>query len=197
MFIGSNNSLTYLKPQNKWFKNVFHFGRCQNIDYEDQYTYYGVRLFDFRLFVDKNNHIIVKNGSYEYSIFSFYEILDYLNKKGDVIVLVTLESPHIYYTKEMIKAIENKFKETCRIIETIYEGIMFCGGTREDNKLYSFDWEEKHGMPTIINPHDWSRLYRLITKWCPMFIGKLNKQYIERYENEYVYLMLNYVNRRK
>lgn len=199
MFIGSNNSLTYLKPKNKWwFENIFHLGRCQEVDYEIQYMLHGVRLFDFKLFVDCNSHIIVKNGTYEYSMFSFYEILDYLNKKGDTIVLITLDSPYWYYTRNMIKTVEDKFKETCRIIESIYENIGFCGGYGyyDYKPLYKFSWLNTHEMPILVEPYGFSRLYRFVTKWCPMFIRKLNKKYIKQFENQNVYLMLNYVNKR-
>ena len=198
MFIGSNNSLTYLKPNNDWFENIFNLGKCQEVDYETQYLFYGVRLFDFKLFVDHNNHIIVKNGIYEYPMFSFYEILDFLNKKGDAIVLITLDTPYWHYSKHMVKLVEDRFKEICRIIESIYEYVWFCGGYGQYNgkKLYKFDWEEKNEMPTLVKPCDHSRLYRFVTKWCPMFIGKLNRKYIKRFEDKNVYLMLNYVNRR-
>ena len=119
MFIGSNNSLTHLKPKNKWwFENILNLGKCQEVDYQIQYLFYGVRLFDFKLFVDHNNHIIVKNGSYEYPMFSFYEILDFLDKKGDAIVLITLDSPHWYYTKHMIQLVKllNPYMKTLHFV---------------------------------------------------------------------------------
>lgn len=194
MLIGSNNSLTYLEPSNYWFKIFSHFKRCQNIDYSDQYTFYGVRLFDFRLYVDKNNHIIVKNDNCEYPIFSFYEVLDYLNRRGDAIVLITLETDSL----SVNAPIESKFIETCRIIEAIYEEIRFCGGYRKSDKkqLYEFAWEKKNGMPAIIRPTEWSWLYNFATKWCPMLVYKFNRKYIERFKGIPGYLMLNYVNKR-
>ena len=198
MNIGSNNSLTYLTPCCLLLKPLKYWGRCQNREYDIQYNFYGVRLFDFRLFTDKNNHIIIKNGKFEYPMFSFYEILDFLNKKGDVTVLITLDKPKGHETEAQMKGIERKFIEICQMIESIYEDIKFCGGyKREDNtKIYNFTWEEENGLPVMVNPSEWSRLYRFITKWCPTFIGKLNRAYIEKYENEHGFLLLNYVNRR-
>ena len=198
MNIGSNNSLTYLEPSNIWFNPLKYLGRCQNKKYDIQYDFYGVRLFDFKLFVDKNNHISIKNGKYEYSMFSFYEILDFLNKKEDVTVLITLDEPIGNESTERIKAIINKFRETCNIIEIIYEHINFCGGYRQDNKekIYEFTWEKQNGLPIMINPSEWSRMYRLVSKWFPVFIGKLNRKYIKQYENERGFLLLNYVNRK-
>lgn len=198
MLIGSNNSLTYLNPCYLWLKPLKYLGRCQNIEYDKQYNYWGIRFFDFRLFVNKHNHIIIKNGTYEYNLFSFYEILDFLDKKGDVSILVTLDTSKGYERLRQLESIERKFIEACHAIETIYENIRFYGGYRRNDKvkLYSFEWEEKNGFPTIINPSEHSRLYRFVSKWCPCFIGNLNKSYIAKYDNEKGYLLLNYINRR-
>lgn len=198
MIIGSNNSLTYLEPCCFWLKPFKYFGRCQEREYDIQYDYCGVRLFDFRLYADRNNHIIIKNGNYEYPSVSFYEILDFLNKKGDVIVLLTIDDLYTYESAARIKAIDNKFIEICNIIEVIYKNIGFCGGYRQGDrtKLYHFVWESKNGTPVMVNPSKWSRLYRFVTKWCPFLISKLNRKYIAQYENEYGYLLLNYVNRK-
>ena len=191
MLIGSNNSLTYLRPSNGWFKVLNRLGKCQNIDYADQYAFWGVRLFDFRLSADKNNHIVAKNGDFVYPLYSFYEILDYFNKRADAIVYITLDS----YGD---KSIERKFIEICNIIDTIYEDAMLCGGYRrfDNEKLYHFSWEHNNGMPTMIQPSEWSWKYRFVTKWFPMFIGKLNRKYIEQFKDQHGYLMLNYVNKR-
>ena len=197
MFIGSNNSLTYLEPCCLWSKVLKYFGRCQNREYDIQYTFHGVRFFDIKLFVDNNNHIMIKNGAYKYTVFSFYEILDFFNKKGDVSVLITLDTPFGYESETRMEAIERRFIATCGIIESIYGNIKFYGGYTQETKekLYRFAWETKNEMPPIVNPSEWSRLYRFVTKWCPWCIGKLNRKYIEKYDKEHGVLMLNYVNK--
>ena len=198
MLIGSNNSLTYLEPCCLWLKPLKYLGRCQSKGYDFQYLYWGVRVFDFRLYIDNNNHIIVKNGIYKYNVVSFYEILDFFNKRGDTTLIITLDTLNSNESEARIKAIERKFAETCKIIETIYENINFCGGYRRDNKekLYSFTWEEQHEMPLIITPSEWSRLYRFISKYWPFLIGYLNRRYIRKYDKEKGCLMLNYINKR-
>jgi hypothetical protein len=198
MFIGSNNTLTYLEPSNMWFKMFKNLGQCQNIDYELQYTLWSARLFDFRLYSDKHGHIIIKNGHYEYPLFSLYEVLDYLNKRGDAIVYITLDNYKAYETEKEKENIKKRLHEYCRVIESIYEETMFCGGyARSDGEeIYSFEWEKQHGRPTLIEPMEWSRTYRFISKWCPIFIKKLNKKYIEQFKDKNGYLMLNYINKR-
>lgn len=196
MIIGSNNSLTYLEPCSRLSKIFKHWGKCQNRDYEIQYSIFGARFFDLKLFVNERNHIIVKNGTYKYPLFSFYEILDFFNKKGDVMVLITLEKGDSE-SQERMETIERRFTESCRAIETIYEHIKFCGGYRQEDKkrLYSFAWEEENEIPTIINPFEDSKFYRFVSRWCFWLIGKLNKRYIKEYDKSNVVLMLNYVDR--
>jgi hypothetical protein len=197
MILGSNNSLTYLEPSNWWFEFGQYFAERQEISIEGQYTYYGVRYFDFRLFVDEFNHIIAKHGTTKYPLFLFYEVLDYFNQRGDAIISITLDVTFNERISDRYPKIEKKFVETCAIIDTIYHDIHFVGGTRniDDKKLYQFDWERTNEVPEIVKPTNWSILYRLVSKFCPMFIYKLNKKYIEKYKDKHVILVLNYVNR--
>jgi hypothetical protein len=198
MIIGSTNSLTYQHPQSWWKRVIGWYNKHQEVDYEIQYKFYGVRLFEFKLYVNKNKRIVVRSGNAIYSIFSLYEILDFFNKMGDVTLLITLDETYDEYMLDYNHAIENKFKESCRIIETIYKDIMLCGGYREfDRKhLYQFDWERDNGMPKIMAPDEWSKVYRFIQRWCPFLLKKLNRYYIKKYEHFNGFLMLSYVNRR-
>ena len=79
MLIGSNNSLTYLEPSSWWFKIFKWFYRHQELPCDVQYTIWGVRMFDFRLYADKHNHIAAKNGKCIYLLSTLYETLDYFD----------------------------------------------------------------------------------------------------------------------
>ena len=198
MLIGSNNSLTYLKSSNIWFSLRTWLMRCQEIDYEEQYTFWGVRYFDLRLYVNKHNRIMVKNGTYEYAIFSFYKILDYFDKRGDVVVNVTLDASFTEFMKNSYQSIEKKFIETCNVIDSIYHNIEFRGGTRkfDGEKLYQFKkMTDSHSLE-VVCPADWSILYRLVTKWFKPLVGWFNRKYINKFKDKHVFLVLNYVNRR-
>ena len=199
MKIGSNNSLTYLEPSSWWFKIFKWFYRHQELPCDVQYTLWGVRMFDFRLYADKHNHIAAKNGKCIYPLSTLYETLDYFNKREDVVVLITLDSSLDEYVKSPdTPSIEAKFKNTCKVLETIYKHIGFCGGYRKFDKkvLYKFDWEKYNGMPAIISPSRWSSFYRFVVNWCPFLIKKFNNLYINRYNWNEGYLMLDYVNKR-
>lgn len=199
MIIGSTSSLTYQQPKSWWKRLIWRLTRHQEVDYEIQYKFYGVRLFELKLYVDKKNKLVIKNDGMTYKIFSLYQILDFFDKMGDVSVLVTLnESFDDYVYDGDIHTIEKKFIENCKAFETIYENIMFYGGYREFDKkqLFKFTWEEQHDEISVIKPDDWSIIYRLVQRFCPFLVRKLNKAYIEKYDKFQGFLMLSYVNRR-
>jgi len=197
MLIGSNNSLTYLKPSNTWFNIKAWLGKCQEVDYEEQYTFWGVRYFDFRLYVNKHNHIIVKNDTHEYTIFSFFQVLDYFDKRGDVVVNVTLDASFADHMKNSYQKAEKKFIEICHIIDSIHHHVEFRGGTRKfDGKvLYKFSQRTNPYQLEAICPEDFSSVYRFVTKWLPFLVKSFNKRYMEQYKDKHVFLVLNYVNR--
>lgn len=197
MLIGSNNSLTYLKPSNICLRIKSWLARCQEVDYEEQYTLWGVRYFDFRLYVNKHNHIIVKNNTYEYAIFSFYQILDYFDKRGDVVVNVTLDTSLDDHMKHSYPRIEQKFKDICHIIDSIHHHVEFRGGHRKfDGKvLYKFKERTNPYPLEAVFPAEWSPMYRFVTKWMPFLVRRFNRKYMDQFKDKHVFLVLNYVNR--
>ena len=199
MLIGSNNSLTYLTPCSA-LQRVFRWvNRCQEVTYEEQYTYWGIRYFDIRLFVNKYGQMVIKDGYTKYSLFSLYSVFDYFDKRGDVVVNVSLDVSINEYMSSDYNQAEAKFKGLCRVMETIYHNIIFTGGTRKfDNKvLYSFGKRKNnYDDMKIVAPAKWSPVYRFISKWLPFLIGRLNKKYIEKFKDKHIFLVLNYINRR-
>lgn len=199
MLLGSNNSLTYLKSPNLWFRMKSWFVRCQEIPYEEQYKYWGVRFFDLRLYINRNNRIMVKNNAYEYPLFSLYQMLGFFDRKGDVMLRVTLDASFEDRMKEDYKRVEDKFCEVCHIIDTIYKRILLCGGTRryDGRQIYEFKERESiYGCVEVISPEEWSPMYRFVSKWLTFLIGHFNRRYIEKFKSKHVFLVLNYVNRR-
>ena len=183
MLIGSNNTLTYLRPSSWWSRIFKWFGKTQERPYDIQYQYNGVRLFDLRLEIDKYNHVMHIND--------LYEMLDFFDKREDVWVRITLNNLN------PDASTERRFKEICRIIERIYKNVKLYGGYKQCDKtvLYEFEWERNNTLMGVVNPPEWSRLYRFVSKWCPCFIGRLNRSYMEEYQNRFCFLMLDYVNR--
>lgn len=191
MLIGSNNSLTYLRPSSWWSRVFKWFGECQSSTYIEQYEYCGVRLFDLRLYANKHCHIIARNGNFRYSIFSLNEILSYFNKKGDVTVRISFEATFSDLINDSeYSRIEEKFVQICKIIESIYPNINYFGGYRSyDNKvLYKFRYEAENGAPNIIDKSG--------NSWLPILSCFKNRYYIKKYEKEDGFLLLNFVDRR-
>ncbi len=195
MLIGSNNSLTYLRPSS-WRSKIFRFfNKCQSANFKEQYDYCGVRLFDLRLYADIHCHIIAKNGNTKYPIFSLYEILSYFDKKGDVTVRLTFEatewdaSADIEYSR-----IEEKFTHTCKVLETIQPNIKYFGGRRanDNKKRYKLDCEEKNGTPNVIDIANDTWLYRTF----PILSALANRRNIRQYEKNAGFLLLNFIDMR-
>lgn len=196
MLLGSNNTMTYLSPSNWWAKIFRFIGKCQNLNYEDQYKYQGVRLFDIRLYVSpRNKHIVARNGKILYDLFSLFNVFSFFNKMGDVTVRVSLD---ITMEERMCNndydAIKTKFISTCNMLETVYPDIMYIGGykTYDKSRLYTFKYEKEHGEPLIIDEcnrkwYDWV---------FPFIVARKNREMIERYENEHGFLLLNFVEKR-
>ena len=192
MLIGSNNSLTYLRPSSWWSKILRMFNKCQSANFQEQYDYCGVRLFDLRLYADKHCHIIAKHGNTKYPIFSLYEVLSYLDKKEDVTVRLTFEATEWDVSADMdYETIEKKFIHTCNVLETIYPNIKYFGGRRacDNKKLYKFDYEEKYGSPNIIDIANDTWLHRAF----PILSALTNRRNIRKYEKEDGFLLLNFV----
>ena len=194
MQIGSNNSLTYLEPSSWWLKIFRWFGKYQEVSYDKQYTYYGIRFFDFRLYVDKSGHMVAKNGKYIYPIEGIYEMFDYFNKREDVTINISLDVSLNEHMLGDAPSIEARFIEFCNILERIYKHIKFCGGYRkfDEKNLYEFNGD----TPSVICPSEWSWFYRFARKWCPFLLRRFNDMYVERYENKTGFLVLDYANRR-
>jgi hypothetical protein len=187
--------MTYLRPSSWWSKIFKWFGRYQSVSYDEQYIYYGVRLFDFKLYTDKHYHIIIKNGSFRYNLFSFYDILKFFNDREDVTLRITLDtSLNEKLNASEYNKVERRFGEMCKVIENIYPNIRYIGGYRKYDKkvLYNFEWEQMYGTPTIIDGTSNSLIYRLF----PILATYSNRKKIRKYKNKDCFLLLNFVDRK-
>lgn len=191
MLIGSNNTLTYLEPCNCWLKVFKFLGRKQSRDYRDQYIYGGCRYFDLKLAVTKSNRMTVRNRCFIYNVFSIYEVMDYLNKMGDTIVHISLEITASEWIEDTANAKETKFKEYCKILETIYENIRFCGGNRtfDGENLYQF----KNSSPSVFVAEKESIWYKLVSMVSPKFTRWLNGKYKKKYSSLHDIMLLNHI----
>lgn len=142
MLKGSNRSLSYLRPLNRWYR-IFNFlFKCQTKTVEEQYNC-GVRVFDIALFRKPNGKGCFKYGNVMYDAFSFYEPFYILNKKGDCYIRLTLEETKKDCKRNDIDDIENKFKWYCETLQMIYPNITFFGGYRKYDGKVLFEFKDK------------------------------------------------------
>jgi hypothetical protein len=142
MLKGSHNSMSYLKPLNKWHRIFRFLFRCQTKTIEEQYNS-GVRVFDISLFRKPNGKSCFKYDNVIYDAFSFYEPFSILNKKGDCYVRLTLDESKKDRNRKDINKIEDRFKWHCWTLQMIYPDIMFFGGYRKCDGKILFEFKDK------------------------------------------------------
>lgn len=193
MRLASHNTLSYLPPKKWWLRPLKFMARRQSVPLETQYRVYGIRFFDFRVSFDKDGDVIFKHGLFEYkSDKTIYEYLNWLINQGDnkIIVRILLEE----FKQNAEK--EEKFRELCSNLESIYPTIKFCGGTyKRGNQVYKFkkykniSYTELHS--SVTNTYGW------VDEFFPWVYAKLKNKYnIKRMENnkDFNYLMIDFVN---
>lgn len=199
MQVASNKSLTYINPSNWWVSPFKWMCKSQSLNHKEQYVQYGVRLFDVSVSDGDNGKMVVRNGAYVYKHSSLFEIFDFLNQMGDVMVRITFEVSIEEFMSDSYKTKEGKFVEFCKMIEAIYPGIMLFGGNRSfDNKnVFTFGYERNEGAPMVINAEDVSVMYKVFTKYLPFTSVWLNRRMIEKMKvGKGGYLLLNHVEMR-
>ena len=188
--------------------------RCQSKTLSEQYRYYEVRLFDFRVRFDKNGDLVFAHGPIEFKG-DPRDYLDELNKLAGMLDAihcndgVVILSPSVYVrlilesNKPMKdqKLQEEHFRYFCEDIQKEYPNITFFGGNRK------YDWKEIYHFDTDVQLKD---LYSSTTNifggpkdhWTaklddlwPWLYAKLrNKKNIRDYKDEDGILFIDYVN---
>lgn len=138
--LGSHNSLSYLRPK-KWYMYPFIFtAKCQKVNYKEQYKNYNIRVFDLRVWFDKDGNLEVRHGAMVYNIDlnGVYEFLHYLNSKTDSYVRIILEEDNLSKREKNSAWKEILFDKFCTSIETLFTNVYFFGGRRK------YDWLRIH-----------------------------------------------------
>lgn len=148
---GTFNSMSYLEPISKWARRFSFLFRTQNKTYVEQYDIYGVRLFDLHIRFNDKNHAVFCIGKKELHTFSFYEVLNYFQKKGDCVIRIVLDlSRNELYHQGLINQ-KKRFYEFCNIVEQLYPDMQLCGGQclADNDQIHLFKWEHLNGVVKI------------------------------------------------
>lgn len=182
MILGTHNSMTYLKPK-KWYLYPFQFmARCQSKSIEEQYSKYGVRLFDIRVSYNKNKEIEFRHGlmAYKGCVHSVFRWLN--SQKEPVKVRFSLE-----VTKPDPEQ-EKLFTQDCKAFKEFYPNIEFYGGGRK------YDWKclyDFNSSPCMITEIYSSGQAPLIDDLFPYLYAKRHNKGAKKIDTEY--LMLDFV----
>lgn len=148
--LGSLRSMSYLKPKSRWKRLMNCLQRTQKATIEEQYEKHGVRAFDIHIFFENGNgRAFVKYGNIDYSTFSVFEFLSFLDRKGDCFVRLVLEESY-----GIIEA-ERRFVDYCNLVTAMFPSIVFFGGYRQFDfkRLHDFGNQHPHGLKFFKNVH--------------------------------------------
>jgi len=190
MILASHNSWTYLKPKTWWMKLIRFTARCQDKDIKSQYNDYGVRCFDLRVRFD-DNQLVISHGIIKYCITAeeVYEILDWLDKCGDVSIRLIHEvRKEKDYTEERI----SNFKKFCSEVEKKYTNIKFwCGKNLLPTATTDYEFEY---APTCEELYASVCAPKLIDDWYPRWFASKNNHKILEKGTDMEMLMIDFVN---
>lgn len=168
---------------------IFNFmSKCQDVDIETQYEDYNVRCFDLRVRFEGST-IFIAHGMTEYDMAEevLFNILAYLNKKGDCAVRVLLECR----TKKPDNAQLESFTNFCYFVERYFDAIKFwCGRSLYDwTIVYDFKYkpscEEKYS--SVCKP-------KWVDDWWPRLYAKRKNKEILKEGTDKDYLLIDFVN---
>lgn len=136
LYLGTHNSMSYLKPK-YWFMKPFNFiAKCQSKDIYFQLL--NCKVVDLRIACDNNMNWVFRHGLMEYKGENINNILDFINSQyKNKIVRILLER-----TSKKHKLLETDlFKDFCSKIESTYTNIKFIGGNRKSDWLQVYDFK--------------------------------------------------------
>lgn len=203
MNIGTHNSLTYLTPKKWWQKLIRFTAKCQAVNYEEQYRL-GARVFDVRLWYDDDLKMEIRHGRIAYKIgyTIFFNMLDFLEEKGDCYVRILCEEDSFAKNDPIVIDKEKCFIEDCRYIESMYDNIKFFGGNRKYDWKVLYNFKNKD-IPTLVDRYSsTTSLFKSDKKWlavlddlCPILYAKLkNKTLIKEHNDKDGYLFIDFIN---
>ena len=184
MIIGSHNSLSYLPPKRWWMKPFAFMARCQRVDYTRQYML-GARLFDLRVWFDKDGNIQVRHGRMLYDIgqYGIYKFLRSLERISAWFPddrcycrIILEEDAHASRMPYAGKS-EELFNKFCYMTEKQYPHVKFFGGNRK------YDWKVLYDFGNAVSLDDkyssTTSLFKSKKRWlavlddlCPYLYAK-------------------------
>lgn len=133
--LGTHNSMTYLKPNGSLQELGRTFGKCQNLTIDEQYDF-GVRFFDLRIRFHPDGISLFAHGFLEFFGVDPYAVIRALDKKGDCIIQLVMESNSVIADSQ-----NDFFTDFCRTCEQEFTHTVFTGG-----------WSKYPSSGTVVYP---------------------------------------------
>lgn len=186
MRLASHNSMSYL-PVFHWWMRPFRFvARCQSLTLKEQYEDCGVRMFDLRIWFDKNGTPFFCHGDMRFATGDFLSPFRYLDKKVGVFVRLVLEENGRRSKNSRAAINESLFKALCQFLAKCFPHIKFVGGLRKYDMATLFMFRNK--LPDVTGKYSSttslfqssSYFLRVIDDWIPLFYAsKMNAKNID------------------
>lgn len=187
----THNSWTFMRPKT-FLGRIFNFmAQCQEINIQQQYEKYNVRMFDLRIRL-KNGSPIIAHGLFEYqdSINQIVSDLDFLNNKKDVYVKVQLE---IRNPKQDLDIQRFWFVNYCKQLESMYQNIKFCGGNPVYNSGLIY-YKFKNEIPSTKGCHASNETKNILDDLYPKLYAKKHNKESKKRNITQEFLSLDFIN---
>ena len=205
MILGSHNTMTYLTPKKWWMKLGKFIAKCQNKTIEEQYKA-GARWFDLRIaFPDNNSQPrlpFFSHGLIDYKGRDVESILKFLNEKNAYCRIVLEkggENEEIifkFWVTNWMKSYPNiKFTQIAKKGQWI--NLLEPNGEPpfELKDYYAScngDYPQYQNWPGILRSKTWSG-YILDDLWPWIYARFHNKKAIQKYKNQDIVLLLDFI----
>lgn len=163
--LGTHNSMSYLSPL-KWWHKPFHFmSRCQRVSIQEQYEKHNARYFDLRVTFYKGEWRFAHGKTiFKSCTQDLDDVFRFLNKKGDAVVRLVLE------TNKRDKTLETRFQTLCYGLTRDNPKVTCIGGyTKAD---WSTLFTSVIPKPIYIYEAVSSTTGNILDDWCPFIYAK-------------------------
>lgn len=141
--------------------------QCQNLTIEEQLNM-GVRYFDIRIRLDKNEDWVFAHGMVEFKNCKMFSIFKLINQTKNCTVRLVLELDKVDELQEI------EFKDYCKSISVVFSNINFVGGCAK------YDWNTKiYDFGNTVSKESQYKSYfgkAIYPKWYAIKNNKKNKQ---------------------
>ncbi|MBQ7429418.1 MAG: hypothetical protein IJV29_07090 [Butyrivibrio sp.] len=188
MIIASHNSWSYLPVRHWWMRPFSFMAKCQRKTISQQYEL-GVRCFDLRIRLDKNDNPIVAHGLAVYKIkpHELLRQLAWLDNKGDVLIRLVHE---VRTSKQYTQHSRILFREFCNNVITAFSNIHFWGFMNLYN--YNYDYQNTY-HPSCCENYSSVMPPKLLDDWYPLLYAKHNNREILEKGTTKDILMIDFV----